>query len=76
MAGAIEEVADGDLVAVGDEEAAHCALKLPSARELENNMWKIVWQIVLWCFAIKLTISVPWNFFRLLGELFSGAKGE
>lgn len=39
-------------------------------------MWKIVWQIVLWCLAIKLTISVSWNFICLVGELFPGAKGE
>lgn len=76
LAGANETVVDGNLLAMGDEEAAHCALKSLSTRELENNMWKIVWQIVLWCLAIKLTISVPWNFIRLLGELFPGAQGE
>ena len=33
-------------------------------------------KILLWCLAVKLTISVPWNFVRLVGELFGNRKGE
>ncbi|MBP5786805.1 MAG: hypothetical protein J6Y19_03185 [Kiritimatiellae bacterium] len=76
LEGAAEAVVGRSLVAVDDAEAAHCALNSPFTRELEDNMWKILWQVVLWCLAIKLTISVPWNFIRLLGDLFPGAKGE
>lgn len=33
-------------------------------------------KFLLWCLAIKLTISVPWNFISLLGEISGRRKGE
>ena len=33
-------------------------------------------RIILWLLAIKLTISVPWNFICLLGMLGGDSKGE
>lgn len=33
-------------------------------------------RIILWLIAIKVTISVPWNFICLLGLLCGDSKGE
>jgi hypothetical protein len=33
-------------------------------------------RILLWCLAIKITISIPWNLACLLGEIAGNRKGE
>lgn len=33
-------------------------------------------KILLWLIAIKLTISVPWNFVMLVNDLTAGRKGK
>lgn len=92
-------MADGDLVAVGDEKTAHRALneflqfrqrkernlddgtysEIGSGQAVKNDKGKgthNMLRFLLWLIAIKLTISVPWNFARLVGELFGKREGE